>query len=361
MRRSKDIAEVLGNGRVDRKGIPDKDFLSTGSTLLNLACSGRADGGFAKGLVHLLVGDSNSGKTFLSMTCLAEAARSKRFRNYRFILDSAEHGALMDVEKFFGSEVQRRLEAPDIGDSHSETVEDFYYNLDDAVKADKPFIYILDSLDALTTGDEEEQFSKEKKKARGEIRREISGSYGTSKAKKNSQYLRVVANGLKQTGSILILICQTRDNIGFGAKFHPKTRSGGNAPRFYARIELWTSIKERLKATVAGKQVHNGFIAKIKVEKNHICGWEGSVLVPIYRNLGIDDLGSCVDYLTEYKHWKEKGGRILAEELGEELPRDELIQHIEDNDLESVLRQAVQATWDKIEDASTVKRKARYS
>lgn len=362
MKKSDDIAEVL-NGR-KKPGIPSRNFLSTGSTLLNLACSGSVDGGFAKGLCHLIVGDSNSGKTFLSMTCFAEAARNKRFKNYRFILDSAEHGALMDVAGFFGLEVARRLECPrvddDGGEIHSETVEDFYYHVDDALKAGKPFIYVLDSLDALTTGDEEEQFTKEKKKARGVINREISGSYGTSKAKKNSQYLRVVTNGIKKSGSILILICQTRDNIGFGAKFHPKTRSGGNAPRFYSRIELWLSVKERLKAKVNGKDFQNGIVTRIKVEKNHICGWEGSVLVPIYRNFGIDDLGSCVDYLTEHKHWKERGRGVEAPELGECLPREELIHYVEENELEDLLRQTVQQVWDRVESESTVKRKPRY-
>ena len=56
-----------------------KDFVSTGSTLLNLACTGFPDRGFAKGYYYFIVGDSESGKTWLALTCLAEASINKNF------------------------------------------------------------------------------------------------------------------------------------------------------------------------------------------------------------------------------------------------------------------------------------------
>jgi len=62
-----------------KESISDSNLLSTGSTLLNLACSGRVNGGFLKGFYYFIVGDSKSGKTFLSLTCLAEASINKDF------------------------------------------------------------------------------------------------------------------------------------------------------------------------------------------------------------------------------------------------------------------------------------------
>jgi hypothetical protein len=79
-----------------------------------LSCSGNAKGGFAKGKYHFIVGDSASGKTWLSLTCLAEAAMNPEFENYRFIYDNVEDGALMDIERFFGSKVAERIESPAI-------------------------------------------------------------------------------------------------------------------------------------------------------------------------------------------------------------------------------------------------------
>ena len=74
-----------------------RDLLSTGSTLLNLACSENPFGGFLKGKYYLLVGDSDSGKTFLSMSCFAEAMIQKPFKNYRLIYDYVEDGMLMHM------------------------------------------------------------------------------------------------------------------------------------------------------------------------------------------------------------------------------------------------------------------------
>ena len=62
-------------------------YLSTGSTLLNLAFSNLAQGGFVPGLCYSFVGDSNSGKTWLAMSALAEATIDPHFKEYR--LDAA--------------------------------------------------------------------------------------------------------------------------------------------------------------------------------------------------------------------------------------------------------------------------------
>src|SRR6185436_11241651 len=106
-------------------GFGDAVFLSTGSTLLNLAISDRARGGFCTGKFFYLVGDSASGKTFLSMTCFVEATKNPAFKDHRLILNNAEDGALMDVRKFFGADVKRRLEW-----RRSEAIEEFYDDCD---------------------------------------------------------------------------------------------------------------------------------------------------------------------------------------------------------------------------------------
>lgn len=358
----KSIEEIKERLTIRRKPqlLQDRDFLSTGSTLLNLACTGKKSCGFAKGFYYFLVGDSSSGKTFLSMTCLAEAAKNKNFDGYEFIYDNAEDGMLMDVEAFFGKKVQKRLRNPK---PHcSTTVEEFYFNLDTALSKG-PCIYILDSMDALDTEEEADKF-KERKKARNS-NREVSGNYGTSKAKANSSGIRRVRPMLQETGSILTVISQTRDNIGFGAKFNPKTRSGGHALRFYATLEMWSSIKGKIKTRLAGKDHQQGIVAEIKVKKNRMNGKERSVLIPIYPEAGIDEVGSCVDYLVECEHWqtegKEGAGKIIASDFDLSLKRESLIGKIEEDGLESELQNIVAGVWLEIEEAIAIKRKPRYT
>ena len=342
-----------------QKAITVRNAVSTGSTLLNLACTDNPFCGFVKGGYYFLVGDSSSGKTFLSLTCLAEAARSAVFRKYRFIYDNSENGAHMSVEKFFGKRVAKRLEAPAMKDGQpvfSGSIEEFYYHVDDAIKADQPFIYILDSMDSLTSSDEQAKFDEHKDAHRKG--KTAAGSYGDGKAKKNSANLRRLITPLERSGSILIIINQTRDNLGFG--FEKKTRSGGNSLKFYASLEMWSSVKGRIHKTVRGKKRQIGIDCKIQLKKNRMSGKERTITFPIYHSYGIDDIGGCIDYLIDEGHWSKKGNTILAKEFKIKGTRDKLIKTIETNGDEKALRTIVGEVWNEIEEACALKRKKRY-
>jgi RecA/RadA recombinase len=341
------------------------DYLRTGSTLLDLACSGSIAGGLIKGRYFFFVGDSASGKTFLALTCLAEATKNHHFDNYRFVYDNAEDGALMDIGRFFGDAVAGRLEPPERAKDGtpwpSTTIEEFYFHLDDAwntYRADeRPFIYILDSMDSLSSQDEERKF-RELKTASRKGKEDTVGSYGDGKAKKNSAGIRRIMPMLRESKSILIVISQTRDSLGFG--FEPKTRAGGHALRFYATVELWSAVKEHIKKTVRDKPREVGVVCKVAVKKNRETGRQRTVEVPIYHSYGIDDIGSCIDYLIGEGHWKRVGNTVAAPELGFSGTRGGLIHHIEEAGLEQDLRDVVGDVWQEIEDACDLKRKSRY-
>ena len=346
-----------------KKVLTSKDFLSTGSTLLNLACSNKPYCGFAKGKYYFIVGDSASGKTFLSLTCLAEASVNDNFKDYRFIYDNSEDGALMDIKKYFGKKVYERMEPPAkalIFDSEqsifSSTIEEFYYNLDDAIKRDVPFIYILDSMDSLSSDSEADKF-EEKKEAHTKGKK-TAGSYGDGKAKMNSTNLRRMIARMRKTGSILIVLSQTRDNMGFG--FETKTRAGGHALRFYACIELWSSVKEKIRKNINGKPHQIGITCLIKIKKNRITGAEHTLTFPIYYSFGIDDIGGCVNYLIDEGHWKCNAGIVKAKEMSFEGKIEKLVKHIEENNMEKDLRDLVGDVWNEIQEACQVKRKQRY-
>lgn len=354
---SDEVEEVKKNLRTKKKEVKftKTDYLSTGSTLLNLELCGKPRGGLIKGKYYLMVGDSASGKTFLALTMLAEAGINKSFDDYRFVYNNVEDGALMDIGKFFGPAVANRIET-----KASSTVEEFYYDLDDVAREGKPFIYVLDSMDALRTEDDEEQFEK-RKKAHQAGKKEVTGSYGTAKAKANSQGIRVVTEGLARTGSILIIISQTRDNIGFGSQYNPKTRSGGKSLRFYATNELWFSIREKLTKRVKGKDRHIGTLCRIHIKKNRQSGRESQIDLPIYHSVGVDDLGSMVDYLVDEGLWKDdKGNKITAPEFEFSGKKEDLIKKIEDEGTEGQLIAVVTDLWKQIEEESRVQRKPKY-
>lgn len=363
MTETKQIIKQLRKKKQKKKAYTDSDFLSSGSTLLNLAASGRPDGLFLKGRYFFFVGDSTSGKTFLCLTCFAEAARNPHFDKYRLIYDNNEDGALMDMAHFFGSKAAARIEPPFIKNKqarHSTTVEEFYANLDDAlIEAEtnkRPFIYVLDSENGLSSDYEVEKFHEKKEATRKG--KDAAGSYGDGKAKKHSECLRQVISKLQRTQSILIIIGQTRDSLGFG--FEKSTYSGGRALKFYAAVQLWSSVKNKITKTVKGKKRQIGVLCEVKLKKNRITGKDRVAEIPIYHSIGVDDVGSCVDYLVSEKRWKKTKTGIIASDFDFEGKQEALIRHIEENGLENELKDLVWDVWNEIEDACTVRRKRRY-
>ena len=345
---------------------PDR-FLSSGSTLVNLACTGEPNAGFLRGHYYLIVGDSDSGKTFLSLTCFAEATINDNFSEFRLIYDAPEGGALMDLERFFGPSVAKRLESPEVKDGeaiHSQSIEEFYFHVDDALKMGKPFVYVLDSQDCLSSKAEEEKFKKTKgtyrKQRRGESVDKEKGSYGDGKAKAHSSNLRRLMGKLRTSGSILIIINQTRDSFDM---FEKSTYSGGRALKFYATLQLWLSKAGALDRQIKGKKRQLGIVAKVRVKKNRVTGRDRTVLVPLYHSCGIDDIGGCIDYLVAEGVWDESDSTITAIGLGPEFSgkREALIQRIYADGAEEDLRDLVAVTWQDIEKACEVRRKSRYS
>jgi RecA/RadA recombinase len=342
---------------VDREAIA----LSTGSTLLNLACTGSGNGGFVSGKFYLFVGDASAGKTFLAMTCLAEACLDPDFSQHRLIYDNIEDGCLLNIKELFNEDLESRIEPPRLVDGepiYSTTVEDFYFHLDDAVESGRPFIYVLDSMDALTSEADAEKFKKLKKASRSNT--EVAGSYGMDKAKRNSEGLRRAVSSLRGTKSILIVLCQTRDNVGFG--FAEKTRAGGRALKFYATVEIWAAIRKTIKKYIRGKNRQVGVKVLWKVKKNRITGLLHEVEFDIYPSFGVDDVGSCVDYLVSEGHWKSKGSKIDASDIGPGfcVSREKLIAEIESYELIDRVRGLVCDCWNDIQAEGGVKRQNRY-
>jgi hypothetical protein len=277
----------------------------------------------------------------------------------------------MDIEHYFGKEVARRMGPPAKlkggKPKYSDTVESFYYHIYNCIDEGEPFIYVLDSQDALSSTSAEKKFGKQMDAAgKGD---DAAGSMGDGKAKYHSERLRTIVSGLRRTKSILIMIGQTRDNLGFS--FDPKTRSGGRALKFYANLEIWTSVKGQILKSINGKERQLGIKAAVLVKKNRVTGKSGkdrTVIVPFYHTLGIDDIGSCVDYLIDELHWQavegegtEKKPVYRAPEIKCKGTRDGIIKFIEEKNLEAAVRQTTGKVWQEIEEKCRPVRKPRYT
>jgi hypothetical protein len=353
-----------------KKAIVGPDYsngLSTGSTLLNLAYTGRPTVGYVPGNYFFFVGDSDTGKSFLTLVAMAEAARNDFYKDHSFYFDNVEEGVQMDIGRYFGKDMARRLQAPQTVKGvpqHSTTVEEFYFNLDDCLDRG-PCIYVLDSMDALSSVSEGKHFSKLKKALHKESTpgddegEKVSGSYGDGKAKFNSSTIRQMLPKISKTDSILIIIAQTRDNVG-SFSFEKKTKSGGRSLDFYAQVQTWTSLKKQLKKPVRGTDRHVGNLCTFHVKRSRFTGRKNKIDIPIYFSHGVDDVGSCVDFLIEEKHWSKTKQSIEATEFEFKGTREKLIELIEGADREPQLQSIVAQVWLDIEEAMSINRKKKY-
>jgi len=340
--------------------IPKKNLLSSGFTPLDVSCTGTTLGGYGKGLFIFIVGDSSSGKTWLTNTCLAEAANNEEFDDYNFVYDNSENGRLMNVRKFFGRKVAERIQPPSGNwetPNNSVTTEDFYDSLYARLTAKLPCIYIIDSETALMPADDMTKFLENKKlRDKGKV---VKGTYGMAKAKANSTTLRVMIPLLEKTGSILIMTSQSRQNVSMFS-FEDRTRAGGTSLRFYSHIEMWTKVVKKISKEVQGKKRHIGSIVEIDIKKNRLNGWEGRLLMPFYKSLGIDELGGCVDYLVDEGRWSISSKVINAKDLDLKLKREELVAKIIKDDLQQELKMAVRSCFLDIQKACEINRPRRY-
>lgn len=359
---SRESVRGLVTEKPERKPpIPDSAWLSLGCGLANLAVSGRVDRGIAMGNYVWFVGDSESGKSWMCLQILAEAAKNPNFKNHRLIYDPVENGVLLDVPQYFGKELARRLEPPNGTQKKpqpSRNVQEFYFNLRKLKKEGNPFIYILDSMDSLDEKSEEEKFDENMDKY--EKGKDTKGSFSMTKQKFNSQNINRVVTGLADTNSILIIISQTRDKVNSHIP-NQKTAGGGRALKFYSHVQIWTSIKGDLKRTVMKKERVFGKQILFDVQKNRISGRDVKVDIPYLWDYGFDDIGACVDYLVDEEHWSKTGSTIKAKEFGVDKKREDLIAYIEDGERRvDKLRSIVQITWRKIAEETKIKRKPRY-
>lgn len=356
----------ISRGR-EREKTPNK-FLSTGSTMLNLAMSDSIRGGWPRGRVSTLPGQSAAGKTVEVLSTFSEACLNSDFDEYDLIYDDVERRCDFNLGKLFPPLLDR-LVTPSgmlyrdlcdhLEDSGiSRTIQDLRNRMMLLKKAGKPFVYIADSLDSFST---DEELEKEMRRAlasakSAEAANKIAGSFNAEKAKILGQILRMINDIVADTQSIFILTQQLRQKMNPMPGQSPFTTSGGESPYFYSTIRPWMSKVKSHKDQ--GCKI--GVCSRVKMEKNSVTGKLRDVEFDIYYDMGIDDVGSMVSFLLDEKHWKA-GSWVEAPEFDlKENGKDKLVRKIEDLNLETKLKRIVQQVWNEREEKLLLNRKSRY-
>lgn len=347
-------ADPTGPAGDDPAPVPERLLVPTGSTLLNLALSGSPWGALPPGSMVSMPGESNSGKTMLARSMFAEMCADPRFADWDLVHDNAEAKSGDVMPAVFGTLAAARVRTliPLTDPPCSNTVESFLLGLVRMARAGRPFLYVLDSLDALVATEEQERLEAKLGGAKAK------GTMGMERAKQMSELLRLSGREVARSGGVLVLISQTRDD---NASPFPgaKTTAGGRALLFWAVAQLWLKVLGRIKTP--DKRHTLGVTCAWRVRKNHITGREGEGEFPIYYALGIDDVGNCVDWLVAEGVWPQRKLTVEAPQMRLAATRDKLLRTIEQRGWERNLRELVGREWARTEERAAMRdRKRRY-
>lgn len=264
----------------------DVQFVHSGATGLDCILGG----GYPLGRVVNIIGDKSTGKTLMAIEGAINFAY--QYPNGRIRVLEPESALGRGYARELGMPLERVEfvddEVEDADKDELETVEGWYEDLNwflDDLKPGQPGLYILDSLDALTTkAEKEREFGK--------------ASMGDGKAKDMSKLFRLLRGKLKRKNCLLIVISQVRDNIGvtFGSS---KTRSGGRALDFYASQIFWLAQLATIQRTISGVTRAIGISVRARVTKNKVGIQFREFDLDIRYTYGIDDVSSSVKWLAK--------------------------------------------------------------
>jgi len=348
----------------------DKQFFSTGCTLLDLVVGGGQGMGIPAGKIVNFIGDKSSGKTLLATEMIA-ANHHRLKKAFLWNYDDGESGYTFNTEALYGFTMMNEETL------HSKTVEDFDVNTTRFLKKAKKTtsgVYVIDSLDGLSD-EEKEQRAKDRYTAAEKGKTFDDGTYGTKTPKFLSQeFFKTKAGDFDGTNTALVIISQTRQKLdGTVTKYTPATekytRSGGKALDFYAHTVLWlfnvTKITKEVGKGDAKEKRTVGVIVKAVTSKSKTPRPFRECTFSIYFDYGIDNIGSNLDYLYDLR---TPGGKLQMSKANNIewnkdmiLTRDELIAKIEsDSKMEKELEKRVIEKWEAIEAQAATNRKRKY-
>jgi recombination protein RecA len=324
------LEKTYGKGvvmRLSDSKVVDIPAISTGSLGLDLALG---IGGIPRGRIVEVYGPESSGKTTLSLHCIAETQKGGGMAAF---ID-AEHAFDKAYAEKLGIDIENLLiSQPDDGEQALEIAEHL-------IRSGTIDIIVIDSVAALVP------------------RSELEGDMGDSKmglqARLMSQALRKLTGAISKTGCSCIFINQLRDKIGvvFG---NPETTTGGNALKFYASVRLDIRRIAQIKDN-AGEILGNR--TKVKVVKNKVAPPFKVVEFDIIYGEGISkvgeiiDIGVALDIIRKSGSWFSYGDNKLAQ------GRDAVKALLQDNpDLFDTLENQIRAQIQQVTSGSTVDNK----
>lgn len=385
-------------------------YFQTGCKLLDMVIGGnKGVFGSPAGKFINLVGDKSAGKTFLANEFIAWAYHNLG-KDFKWVYDDCEAGYSFDTESLYGFDIMPENPV------HSTTVEEAFYNISkfaERLKSNQFGIYVLDSLDGLTSEEQDKRAEERIKSIEND--KEMKGTYGMGKPKYLSQeFFPQLCSVIQDKNILVIIISQIRDNVDMFS-FEKYSRAGGKALDFYAHSVIWLATAKKIEKS----DTPVGVVVKAKTTKSKTPRPYRECFFSFLYDYGLDGIGTSVDYLFDLRtpkgelnkkanviQWKGDNSfdkktlkefleeyellekfenskyynmdgtdadnmfafiqskkdykQKFNEKFGDTMTRDELISYIEENNLEDELNERVYEKWEAFEDSIRSNRKKKY-
>ena len=267
-----------------------KEWVGTGSTMLDLAISNRKYGGFPVGRVSEITGLEQSGKSLLAAHVLLNTQKKGGLAVY---IDT-ENAISTEFLSAIGLNLKEMLYIP------LETVEDIFETveviIDKVRSSDKNRLVtiVVDSIAGASTKTEmAADFDKD--------------GYATAKALIMSKAMRKITNLIGRERICLLFTNQLRQKLNAPAFSDPWTTPGGKSIPFHASVRIRLSSIGAIKSKVNGRDEIIGSRVKAKLVKNRCgpplreCEYE------VYFDSGIDDYSGWLTVMKEHSLVSQSG------------------------------------------------------
>ena len=259
------------------------EWISTGSSILDLAISNRKNGGLPVGRITELTGLEASGKSLLAAHVLANTQKKDGLAVY---IDT-ENAMNEEFARCIGIDVSKMLYV------QLETVEDIFEVIENIItkvresNKDRLVTIVVDSVAAATTKVEQsDDFDQQ--------------GWATQKAIILSKAMRKITQMIGRQRVCLVFTNQLR--VKLGAMFgDPYTTSGGKAIGFHASCRLRLKAAGQIKVKSNGKDQVIGIKTKAQVVKNRMGPPLRTAEFNILFDSGIDDYGSWLQIMKDNK------------------------------------------------------------
>jgi recombination protein RecA len=258
------------------------DFISTGSSLLDLAISNRPNGGIACGRITELTGLEGSGKSLIAAHLMANVQKEGGVA----VLIDTETAVNEDFSRSIGIDMSKLVYVPtEILEQVFETVEKIIMKVREgnAEARKKKVIIVIDSIAGASP----------KKELDGDF---DQNGYATGKSIIISQAMRKLTGLIAREKIALVITNQLRMKMNAPAFADPYTTSGGKAIAFHSSTRVRLSQTGKIKN--ADKNVI-GVAVNARIDKNRLGPPHRQVGFDVYFDSGIDDVSSWIKYLKD--------------------------------------------------------------